>query len=143
LQAALAELGVTLDMKNVADTTKRELQAKGDFDISPGAWTPDYADPYMFMNYWFDPKKMGAPGNRSFYENPKVTDLINQAGSIVDQKKREQIYIDTQKITTEDAPYVFLFQKNDIFAMRSSVKGYVYNPMLIQVYNFAEMSKSE
>lgn len=143
LQASLAELGVTLEMKNVADTTKRELVAKGNYDIATGAWTPDYADPFMFMNMWFDPTKMGAPGNRAFYENPKVTDLINQASNIVDEKKREQIYVDAQKITTADAPYVLLFQKNDIFAMRSEVKGYVYNPMLIQVYNVAEMSKAE
>ncbi|TIT38324.1 MAG: ABC transporter substrate-binding protein [Mesorhizobium sp.] len=143
LQASLAEIGVTMDMKNVADTTKRELVAKGDYDIATGAWTPDFADPFMFMNIWFDPTKMGAPGNRAFYENPKVTDLITQALATVDQKKREQLYIDAQKITNEDAPYVLLFQKNDIFAMRSSVKGYIYNPMLIQVYNIADMSKSE
>ena len=143
LQASLAEIGVTMEMKNVADTTKRELVAKGDYDIATGAWTPDFADPFMFMNLWFDPTKMGAPGNRAFYENPKVTDLITKALATVDQKTREQLYIDAQKITNEDSPYVNLFQKNDIFAMRSSVKGYVYNPMLLQVYNLAEMSKSE
>ena len=143
LQASLADIGVTLEMKNVADTTKRELVAKGDYDIATGAWTPDFADPFMFMNIWFDPTKMGAPGNRAFYENPKVTELINKALATVDQKEREQLYIDAQKITNEDAPYVNLFQKNDIFAMRSSVQGYVYNPMLIQVYNLADMSKSE
>ncbi|WP_448955105.1 ABC transporter substrate-binding protein [Labrys neptuniae] len=143
LQASLADIGVTLDLKNVADTTKRELVAKDDFDIATGAWTPDYADPYIFMNIWYDPASMGAPGNRAFYENPKVTDLIHQAGKIVDQTKREQLYVDAQKIATADAPYVLLFQKNDIFARRSAVKGYVYNPMLIQVYNLGEMSKSE
>lgn len=141
LQAYFAAIGVTLDLKNMADPTKRELVAKGDFDIATGAWTPDYADPYMFMNLWYDPTKMGAPGNRAFYDNPEVTKLINEAGSIVDQKKREQLYIDAQKTATMDAPYIMLFQKNDIFAMRSIVKGFVYNPMLIQVYNFGEMSK--
>ena len=143
LQASFADIGVTLDLKNVADTTKRELVAKGDYDLGTGAWTPDYADPFIFMNLWYDPTKMGAPGNRAFYENPKVTALINEAASIVDQKKREQLYIDAQKIATQDAPYLLLFQKNDIFARRASVKGYVYNPMLLQVYNLATMSKSE
>ena len=143
LQSSFADAGVTLDLKNVADTTKRALVAKGDYDLATGAWTPDYADPFIFMNIWYDPTKMGAPGNRAYYENPKVTALINEAGSIVDQKKREQLYIDAQKVATLDAPYLLLFQKNDIFARRASVKGYVYNPMLIQVYNLATMSKAE
>ncbi|WP_290687334.1 MULTISPECIES: ABC transporter substrate-binding protein [unclassified Haematobacter] len=71
LQANLAEIGIKLDLQGVADTTKRELAATGKTDLSPGAWTPDFADPYMFMNYWFDPARMGGGGNRSFYENPR------------------------------------------------------------------------
>ena len=41
----------------------------------------------------------------------------------------------------EEAPYVLLFQRNYQFAMRDNVKGFVYNPMQLQIYNFATMSK--
>ncbi|MDM7852541.1 ABC transporter substrate-binding protein [Pseudochrobactrum kiredjianiae] len=143
LQAYLAEIGIKLELKSVADTTKRELAATGKYDMSPGAWTPDFADPYMFMNYWFDPDRMGGPGNRSFYNNPEVGKLVKEAASIVDEDKRKALYIEAQKISTQDAPYLYIMEKNDIFARRAVVKGYVYNPMLIQVYNFATMSKSE
>jgi len=143
LQASLAEIGIKLDLQAVADTTKRELVANGKFDMAPGAWTPDFADPYMFMNYWFDADKMGGPGNRSFYGNEQVTDLVREAGSIVDEAKRKALYIEAQKLSTEDAPYLYIMEKNDIFARRAVVKGYVYNPMLIQVYNFGTMSKTE
>ncbi|BAB52917.1 MULTISPECIES: ABC transporter substrate-binding protein [Mesorhizobium] len=143
LQANLADIGIKLDLQAVADTTKREMAASGNYDLAPGAWTPDFADPYMFMNYWFDPDRMGGPGNRAFYNNPKVAGLVREAASIIDQPKREQLYLEAQKLSTQDAPYLYLMQKNDIFARRAVVKGYVYNPMLIQVYNFATMSKSE
>lgn len=143
LQASLAEIGIKLDLKSLADTTKREVTASGDFDLSPGRWTPDFADPYMFMNFWFDPDKMGRPGNSSFYNNPKVTGLVREAESIIDQPKREQLYFEAQKLSTQDAAYIYLMQKNDVFARRAVVKGYVYNPMLLQVYDFAAMSKSE
>jgi peptide/nickel transport system substrate-binding protein len=95
------------------------------------------------MNYWFDPDRMGGPGNRSFYNNPEVGKLVKEAASIVDEDKRKALYIEAQKISTQDAPYLYIMEKNDIFARRAVVKGYVYNPMLIQVYNFATMSKSE
>jgi peptide/nickel transport system substrate-binding protein len=111
--------------------------------MAPGAWTPDFADPYMFMNYWFDADKMGGPGNRSFYDNTKVTTLVKEAGSIVDEEKRKELYAEAQKLSTEDAPYLYIMEKNDIFARRAVVQGYVYNPMLIQVYNFGTMSKTE
>ena len=95
------------------------------------------------MNYWFDPAKMGGPGNRAFYNNAKVTSLVQEAASTVDQAKREKLYLEAQTLSTQDAPYLYLIQKNDIFARRAAVQGYVYNPMLIQVYNFATMSKKE
>ena len=42
-----------------------------------------------------------------------------------------------------DAPYILLLQKNDLFAMRDTVQGYVYNPMQLQIYNLEEMSKTQ
>ncbi|WP_239506718.1 ABC transporter substrate-binding protein, partial [Proteus mirabilis] len=106
LQASLAEIGIKLDLQAVADTTKREMAAKGNYDLAPGAWTPDFADPYMFMNYWFDPAKMGGPGNRAFYNNAKVTSLVQEAASTVDQAKREKLYLEAQTLSTQDAPYL-------------------------------------
>lgn len=143
LQAGLAQIGVKLELQNLADTAKREQAAQGKYDLTAGAWTPDYADPYMFMNYWFDPARMGGPGNRAFYNNDKVASLVRQAAEITDQPKREALYLEAQKIAIADAPYLLLMQKNDIFVRRAAVQGYVYNPMLLQVYNLAEMSKSE
>ena len=52
--------------------TMRAMLGEGDFDIAVGNWSPDFADPYMFMNYWFDSANGGLPGNRSFYSNPTV-----------------------------------------------------------------------
>jgi peptide/nickel transport system substrate-binding protein len=143
LQAGLAQIGVKLELQNLADTAKRELAAQGKYDLAAGAWTPDYADPYMFMNYWFDPSRMGGPGNRAFYSNEKVAALVRQAAEITDQAQREKLYLEAQKLAIADAPYLLLLQKNDIFVRRAAVQGYVYNPMLLQVYNLAEMSKSE
>jgi peptide/nickel transport system substrate-binding protein len=143
MQASFAKIGVKLDLQNVADVTKRQMQSAGSTELAPGNWTPDFADPFMFMNFWFDPAKKGGPGNRSFYENPKVTELITKAARSTDQQEREKLYIEAQTISTQDAPYIYLFQQNDIFVRRAAVKGFVFNPMLVEVYNFADMSKTD
>lgn len=64
-QATLKSLGINVGLEKLANATMRERVGKGDFDIAIGNWSPDFADPYMFMNYWFESNKKGLPGNRS------------------------------------------------------------------------------
>jgi peptide/nickel transport system substrate-binding protein len=141
LQSNLATLGIKMKMESMAHATLRERQGKGDYDISIGNWSPDFADPYMFMNYLLEIKTQGLPGNRAFYGNPEVDKLVVQAASLSDQKQRTILYRKAQKIVVNEAPYVFLYQKNYQVGMRSSVKGFVFNPMLEQIFNVADITK--
>ena len=142
LQQELAEVGIEVELQQLAYPTMREHLNTGDFDIAIGNWTPDYADPSMFMNFWFDSSRHGLPGDRAFYTNEQVDDLIRKAAVAPSQAEREEIYDEAQKIVVDEAPYVLLFQRNYQFAQRSDVKGYVYNPMLLQIWNLATMSKA-
>lgn len=100
---------------------------------------PDYADPYMFMTYWFDSRNFGLAGNRAFYSNPKVDVLLRRAEASTSQLEREKLYLEAQDIIMEDCPYIFLYQKNYLLPMRSNVKGFVYNSMLTNIYNLQDM----
>lgn len=142
LQQALEPLGITLEMQENDYPTMRDKIDKGNFDIAAGNWSPDLADPSEFLKWWFDSKYHGLSGNRAFYSNPEVDKLIRDADVISDQTAREEAYKKVQAITSEDAPYVMLFQRNFQFAMGKNVEGYVYNPMLLQMYNFADMKKN-
>jgi peptide/nickel transport system substrate-binding protein len=142
-QANLAEIGGTVSLENIANATFRERLGKGDFDIAIGNWSPDFSDPYMFMNYWFDSAKQGLSGNRSFYSNPKVDELVRKAATLPDQAERTKLYQEAQKIVIADAAYVYLYQRNIELALNANVKGYVYNPMLEQIYNFETMTKTK
>lgn len=142
VQANLAALGIEVKLEKLAHATFRERLGKGDFEISVGNWSPDFADPYMFMNFWFDSKTQGLAGNRSFYSNSKVDELIRKAASETVQAERVKLYKRAQDIVIQEAPYVYLYQKNSQIAMRDSVKGFVFNPMLEQIYNLGSMSKT-
>lgn len=141
LQAGLGTLGVNLKMEKLANATFRERLGKGDFDVAIGNWSPDFADPYMFMNFWFDSTNAGLAGNRAFYSNPKVDQLLRDAASVSDVAQRKSLYQEAQKIVVGDAVYAYLYQKAYTVPMRAAVKGYVFNPMLEQVFDFAAMSK--
>lgn len=141
IQANLAELGINLRLEKLANAPMRERLDKGDFDISIGYWTPDFSDPFMYMNYWFDSSKNGLAGNRSFYHNAKVDELIRKSASLSDVEERTRLYQQAQKIVIDEAAYAYLYQKNYSMAMRDSVKGFVFNPMLEQVFNIGSISK--
>jgi len=141
LQAGLTPLGVNLKLEKMANASMRERIGSGDFDIAIGSWSPDFADPYMFMNYWFDSKLQGLAGNRSFYENPVVDKLIRESAATNDAGKRTELYQQAEKIVLNDSVYAYLYQKSYTLPMRSAVKGYVFNPMLEQVFNLATITK--
>ena len=141
VQASLQAIGIKVRLEKLANATMRDRLGKGDFDISIGNWSPDFADPFMFMNYWFDSAKQGLPGNRSFYSNPEVDKLVRQAAEETDQNKRTELYQTAQKQVLKDYAYVYLFQHSNEMGLRDNVKGYAYNPMLHDVYNVADMTK--
>ncbi len=141
IQDNLDKVGVKVKLNKVAYPTMREKIDAGEFDLCLGVWSPDYGDPYMFMNYWFDSDNWGLAGNRSFYKNDQVDKLIREAASISDQAQREQLYKQAQEIINEDAVYIYIAQRQFTLPMREEVKGFIYNPMLEGMYNLADMSK--
>ncbi|OKT10234.1 ABC transporter substrate-binding protein [Escherichia coli] len=95
----------------------------------------------LVPNPHYPGNNVGLPGNRSFYENSEVDKLLRNALATTDQTQRTRDYQQAQKIVIDDAAYVYLFQKNYQLAMNKEVKGFVFNPMLEQVFNINTMSK--
>ncbi|WP_400161954.1 ABC transporter substrate-binding protein [Brevibacillus sp. TJ4] len=141
LQSFFSDIGVTLELNKIAYATSREMIDTGEFDLAMGVWSPDFGDPYMFMNYWFDSNNFGLAGNRAFYKNDRVDELVRQAAAVNDQAEREKLYQEAQKIVIDEAPYLYLYQRDFLLPVSKNVKGFVYNPMLEGIYNLPEMSK--
>ncbi len=58
----------------------------------------------------------------SYYKNPEFNKLIEEARTIVDSTKREQLYKQANKILNQDAPWIFLHQQNDIYGVSKRIK---------------------
>ncbi|MFD2616398.1 ABC transporter substrate-binding protein [Terrilactibacillus laevilacticus] len=141
IQSQLANIGVKVKLNKVAYATSRDMMDKGEFDLALGVWSPDFADPFAFMNFWYDSKNFGLAGDRAFYKNAKVDQLLAEAATSNDQSKREVLYKNIQKIVIDDAPYILLYQKDYLLPMNKNVKGFEFNPMLQGIYNLQDMSK--
>lgn len=142
LQNNFKAIGIDLKLEKTAWPTFRERVDQADFELGMGTWSPDYADPQNYMSYWFDSGYFGLAGNRSFYKNDQVDALLREAESSSDHQRRIDLYQQAQQFVLADAPYLFLFQTNAMIPTRANVQGFVYNPMLDNMYNFPDISKS-
>jgi len=99
----------------------------------------DSGERQMVMNYWgnstLDPFDLlnpmymtGGPGNYCKYSNPKVDQLLTEAGSIVNVDERKAKYEEVQQILYDDAPRVFAYVNDVIEAATSNIKGWDPSP---------------
>ena len=71
---------------------------------------------------------LGQGSNASWYSNPDVDRLLDQALGMSDSVERERVYNQIQQIISDDQPSLFVSNPNYFIAVRTWVKGYVYNP---------------
>jgi peptide/nickel transport system substrate-binding protein len=67
--------------------------------------------------------------NVAFYDNPKVDDLLQQARSTADQKKRFTMYEEIQQIMMQDMPYVPYLCQHDVNIFSTKLAGIRHEPM--------------
>jgi oligopeptide transport system substrate-binding protein len=61
--------GLTIELKSVPLQNRLDLQTQGEFDLVFGTWTPDYADPIDFLNFYDSKSGLNTAGyNNSTYD---------------------------------------------------------------------------
>ncbi len=128
LQQQLREVGIALDIRTFEFATFFADVTRGAYQIHSLRWVGGNEDPdifeYVFHSERFTPK--GA--NRTFYSNPRVDVLIDQARSELDEKTRKELYAEIQQILAEDCPYVNLWYWDNILVHTKRVKNLTLNP---------------
>lgn len=60
----------------------------------------------------------------SYYSTPGLADKIKKARSIIDEKKRLELYKEIQREIYEEAPLVFLYQQIDHYGVSKKIQGF-------------------
>jgi peptide/nickel transport system substrate-binding protein len=61
------------------------------------------------------------------YANPEVDKLINEASKTLDTAKREALYKQLNRLLHDDAPWVYMWNPEDIYAIRDTIVGFEPN----------------
>lgn len=127
-QADLAEIGVDVEVLIVPWATYLEDTAAGKHDMFILGWVTVTADPDYGLWALFHSSQMGDPGNRSFYANPRVDELLELGRAEGDPEKRAAIYAEAQQLIVEDAPWAFLIATSEVNGLQENVEGFVPHP---------------
>jgi peptide/nickel transport system substrate-binding protein len=128
LQQQLREVGIALDIRTFEFATFFSDITRGAYQLHTLRWVGGNEDPDMF-EYVFHSAKFSPHGaNRTYYSNPRVDALIDQARGELDQNTRKQIYAEIQQIVAEDLPYINLWYYENVMVHTRRVRNLTLNP---------------
>lgn len=87
------------------------------------------ADPDGILFPLFHSKNFGAAGNRAFYKNEKVDDLLLKAQTTIKQDDRKPLYFEAQDLILKDAPWLPIRHGIASAAISKKVQGFKIHPL--------------
>ncbi len=125
IQSYLAAVGVRAKIVQRESATAREASRNGQADMIVKDWYADYPDAENFLYPLLHGANRGVGGNVSFYENPEFDRIVSAARTEQDEAKRTGMYRRADSLAFADAPMIYLFFYNELYAVQPWVKGFL------------------
>jgi peptide/nickel transport system substrate-binding protein len=139
LQQQLREVGIGLDIRTYEFATFLADVTSGAFQLYSLRWIGGNEDPDIFDTVFHSTNVPPKGRNRSFYSNPRVDVLIDQARRESDQNTRKRLYAELQELLAQDMPYVNLWYFDNVLVHSKRVHGITLNPS--GNYNFLKTAE--
>lgn len=108
IQNKLAELNINVEIEQFDLGAYYDTLANGKHEMFMLGWTTVTADADYGLYALFHSKNHGAAGNRVFYDNPEVDELLDAGRAETDKAVRQDIYTEVEEILAEEASSAFL-----------------------------------
>jgi oligopeptide transport system substrate-binding protein len=113
-------LGVDVQLQNAEWSVVIGRLRGDDFMCGRSSWFGDYLDPLQFLEIF----QTDNPINASRFNNAKYDELVNAAKKETDLEKREQYFIQAEKILIEDEAVVApVFVNNFAYLIQTDLEG--------------------
>jgi peptide/nickel transport system substrate-binding protein len=124
LQQQLAEVGITATINAPEWSEWLELEGNFQYDAYICNWNGLIdADQYYYLQH-----RTGQVFNFTGYSNEEFDNLVDEGRSLSDFDTRYDIYQQADQILVDDAPYVYMYNKQEIRAYAPTVHGFVVRP---------------
>ena len=104
-QEMLAEVGITVEFDPVDPAQFSERRLTGDFEMATRNITESTID--RTLRSILDPGQAPPNGNNgAYYDNPEVTEMMDEGRGLTDEDERQELYQELQEIVMTDLPYL-------------------------------------
>ena len=153
LQAAVAGVGITMNMENQEWNTFLNTRKNGDYSVARNGWLADYNDPICFLDMWISGSGnndvqfgKGAHADVAIYDmdlTPYGYDIVVEDGtwaetydvlistikSCTDAETRYALMHVAEDILMSTGCIVPLYYYTDIFMIKENIDGFFVNPL--------------
>ena len=126
IQDNLRPLNINVEISAIEWGAYLEDTAEGLHDMFILGWVTMTGDADYGIEPLFHSARVGNPGNRSFYVNPQVDELLERGRMSQDPSERDQIYREVTEILVYEAPMLFLFHP-DTPAVTYGIDGFMFD----------------
>lgn len=137
LQSSFAEIGVTAEIVSYEWATYLEQVTAGEADSFLLGWTGTNGDADDFIYSLWHGDNIGSL-NSTQYDNPELNAILEEARTITDQDRRNELYREAQVIMHEDPPIIPLVHTTPVLAARADVTGFDPHPTGRVITTFIE-----
>jgi peptide/nickel transport system substrate-binding protein len=131
LQSEARKLGLDIEIVPAAFTTLIERMKSP--DTTPDMWvhwvSTYFVDPENWIGQMYDSKYQGTWKASSWYKNPEVDRLLDDARTSQDQHKRQREYEKAFNIIVGDAVDIWVYNTIQLRGISDRVKGFSFNPV--------------
>ena len=128
MQQQLRDVGIALDIRSFEFATFFADVSSGAFQLYSLRWTGGIEDPDIFDAAFHSRNFPPSGRNRSFYSNPRIDILIDEAQRETDQNVRKRLYGEVQEILAQDVPSINLWYFDNVLVHTRRVRNVTLNP---------------
>lgn len=128
VQYKLSEIGVTAKVEIVEWGAYLDKTAQGEHDMFILGWSTPTLDGDYALYALFHSSQHGSAGNRTFYTNEEVDELIEKGRQETDMNLRLQYYREAQEKLVEEAPMLYLWHQEYLLGISDQVKNFDMTP---------------
>lgn len=122
IQAAAAQIGITIEINAQEIATFREDFRNYNFDMMINGATADYPDADSIFHFQVDPEGF-SKCYWTNYENEKAVELMHAGQMASTDEERDAVYQELQQILADDVPYIPLYYPDVVIGIGSDVEG--------------------
>jgi peptide/nickel transport system substrate-binding protein len=128
IQEQLRAINIDITIRIYEWATFLPDTAAGEHYMFTLGWTTVTGDPDYGLYPLYHSDNWGDPGNRTFFSDPRVDELLELGRMETDDAARLEIYREAQELIMEGLPMIPLWQASELHATLGNIAGFSVTP---------------